>query len=251
MDFIYLELVLQDFTLKQLSMINWFNNNLDDNVQDRYSKILDLLRQAVDVDLTDWTPLKIKQGIMAATELGFIGRDQERKMRTELKSYLMSSKTANNSIKPYTNRCCSSDLKIVSGRNIKVFGVYYSYTSKTMTGICAKCNSRFSHNFLINDKGKFVTRESFSNNNIIYFGGDYAYERSFIQLLTNSIIYLYSGFENFTKCFNATKQSSSGQFDDDSSLSPTRIQDFWFVYNFINCLFFYTENQEIKIPSSW
>jgi hypothetical protein len=251
MDFVYLELVLQDFTLKQLSMINWFNNNLDENIHDRYSKILDLLRETTGTDLTDWTPLKIQQGLMAAKELGILSRDQEKDMRIKLKTYLVSSESANSSIEPYAKTCCGSDLKIVSGRNITVFGTNYSYASKTMAGICNNCDKRYSHNFFINDKEKIVTRESFSNNNIIYFGGNYAYEKSFIKSLTNSIMYLYSGFENFTKCFNATKQSLAEKLDDDSLLSPARVQDFWFTYNFINCSFFYTKDQAIKIPSSW
>ena len=251
MDLVYLQLVSQDFTMKQLSMINWFNNNLDKNIHDRYSKILDLLRQTSDTDLTNWTPLKIQQGLMAVNELGFLSRDQEKDLSVKLKTYFASSESENSSVEPYTKTCCGSDLKIVSGRNIKVFGINYSYRSRMMTGICSKCDKRYSHNFFVNGKEKFVTRESFSNNNVIYFGGDYGYERSFIKSLTNSIMYLYSGFENFTKYFNATKQASAEKLDDDSLLSPARVQDLWFIYHFINCSFFYTKSQVIKIPSSW
>lgn len=251
MDTIYLQLVLQDFTLKQLFAIHWFNNNLDESIQDRYSKILDLLRQTTGADLSDWTPLKIQQGIMAAEDMGFISRQQEKEMAQKLKSYLATEKIPNASIKPYTKMCCNRDLKITPGRNITVFGVISSYASKTMIGTCTECNKQYSHNFLLSDEEKIVTREAFSHNEIIYFGGDYAYDKPFIRLLTNSIMHLYSGFENFTKCFNATKHSSSASLTVDSSLSPMRVQDFWFLYNFIACTFFYTKTRAIKIPRKW
>ena len=251
MDLIYLELVLQDFTLKQLSMINWLNNNLDENVQHRHSRMLDVLREISGAELTGWTPLKIQQGIMAAQELGFLGRDQEKDMDAALRNCLAVNKTANKSVPPYKKQCCDMDLKTTSGRNVTVFGATKSSTCKIMIGICENCNKQYSHNFFIKDKEKIVTREAFSNDKLLYFGGDYAYEKSFINLLTNSIMYLYSGFENFTKCFNATKRSSSEKLDDASVLSPARVQDFWFIYNYINCSFFYTKEPAVKVPLSW
>lgn len=251
MDLAYLELVLQDFTLKQLSMINWFNNNVDGDIEDRYSKILDLLRQSTDEDLKGWTALKIQQGLLAVKELGFLTRREEKELGNKLKNYCVSKEIANNFAKPYIDSCCGNDLEMISGRNIVVFGVNYSYASKTMIGICKKCHIRYGHNFFSHNNEKIVTRKAFANDDIVYFGGDYAYERPFIKLLTNSIIYLYSGFENFTKCFNATKNSSSTKFHDTSSLSPTRIQDFWFIYNYVACSFFYTEKEAIKIPFTW
>lgn len=251
MDIVYLELVLQDFSLKQLSIINWFNNNLDENIQDRHSKILDLLRLTVDTDLSDWTPLKIQQGIMAAKELDFISRQQDEDMVLKLKSYMTSRKIPNASLSPYAKICCNSDLKISSGRNVKVFSLISSYAAKVMVGTCTKCDKRYSHNFLISNDERIVTREAFSNSGIIYFGGEYAYEKCLIDMLTNSIMFLYSGFENFTKCYNATKESSSDNFIDDSVLSPTRIQDFWFLFNFIGCTFFYTDQGAVRIPRTW
>jgi hypothetical protein len=54
MDFEYLKMVLNDFTLKQLSIIKWLNNNLDKNMEDRNGNILHLLRKYCNKELNEW-----------------------------------------------------------------------------------------------------------------------------------------------------------------------------------------------------
>ena len=246
-----LEPVLKDFTLKQLYIINWLNNQLDKNIEGRHSKILDVLLEYCVTALNDWTPLKVEQALMAVSKLGFLNRNDETKLSECLKIHLAKVKTINISMEPYV-KTCGIQLKIKSGRDITAFGMNKSYLSTTMNGDCSICHKRYAHNFFISGKERFVTHESVCRSQIIYFGGDYRYEKSFIKWLTNSIMYLYSGFENFAKCYNATKESHCHEIDDNGAmLSPTRIQDLWFVYNYIISLFFYMEISILKIPFSW
>ena len=252
MDLDYLELVLKDFTLKQLYIINWLNNQLEKNIEGRHSKIWDVLREYCGAVLNGWTPLKVEQALMAVSELGFLNRNNETELNKCLKTHLTKVKTANISIEPYVKTCCGIQLKIKPGRDITVFGMNKSYLSTTMNGDCSICHKRYAHNFFISGKERFVTYESVCGSQIIYFGGDYGYEKSFIKWLTNSIMYLYSGFENFAKCYNATKDSCCHEIDDNGAiLSPTRIQDLWFLYNYIISSFFYMEISILKIPFSW
>jgi hypothetical protein len=77
----------------------------------------------------------------------------------------------------------------------------------------------------------------------VYFGGEYAYEKPLIKWLSNAILYLHSGFENFCKCYNETRKATHNNLDyNEGSLSPTRMQDFWFLY---------TKSTELRIPFSW
>lgn len=252
MDFEYLKMVLNDFTIKQLFVINWLNNSLDININNRSSTILYLLLQFYDEDMKIWTPLKVEQALMAIGELEFLNRMEEKKLDGILRTYLISEKCSNNFVQPYINKCCGSNLKMIVGRNITVFNNSESYIATTRDGYCEACKRKYSHNFFIEDKQKFVTYESIVNSELIYFGGDYAYEKFLIKWLSNCILYLHSGFENFAKCYNETRKSMRSNFNSDTeNLSPTRIQDFWFLYNFVILSFFYTNKRMLKIPHSW
>jgi hypothetical protein len=252
MDFDYLKIVLNDFTLKQMFIINWFNNNLDKNIQDRHSKILHLLRRCCDEDLKEWTTLKLEQALMAINELGFLSRNEEKELNASLCSYLTVGKYANTIAEPYVQKCCSIKLDMNIGRNITVFSINNSYSGAVMNGYCQICKRKYSHNYFINDKKKFVTYESMFNSHLIYLGGEYAYEKSLIKWLSNSILYLHSGFENFSKCYNETRKTTCDNLDhNEGDMSPTRIQDFWFLYNFVTFSFFYTNKKILKIPLGW
>ncbi|CAF1466501.1 unnamed protein product [Adineta steineri] len=123
MDLDYLELVLNDFTLKQLYIVNWLNNHLDKNIEGRHSKILNILREYHGTSLNDWTPLKIEQALMVVNELGFLNRNEEAVLNKNLKVHLKKVKASNISIEPYVKTCCDTQLKIKSGRDITVFGI--------------------------------------------------------------------------------------------------------------------------------
>ncbi len=252
MDFDYLKIVLNDFTLKQLFFINWFNNNLDQNLQHRNEKILHLLRKHCDEDLHDWTPLKIDQALMAINELGFLNRSEVKQLESNLCAYLTMEKCPNTILKPYINECCEKKLDMSFGRNVTIFGISNSYPATIMKGTCNICKKEYSHNYFTDGEQRFVTYQSIFGNEIVHFGGNYGYEKSLIKWLSNSILYLYSGFENFCKCYNATQKWVGNNLDGiERKLSPTRIQDFWFLYNFVTISFFYTNTAVLKITSNW
>jgi hypothetical protein len=138
------------------------------------------------------------------------------------------------------------------GRNITVFNIKNSYPATLINGVCHVCGKKYSHNYFTDGKEKFVVYESIFDSHFVYLGGEYGYEKSLIKLLSNAILYLHSGFENFSKCYNETKNSTCNNLDDDEgNLSPTRIQDFWFLYNFITFSFFYINKKTLKIPFTW
>ena len=252
MDFDYLKLVLNDFTLKQLFIINWLNNNLDNNMQDRNEQILNILREHSTEQLKEWTTVKIGQALMAINELGFLNRNEEKELDVNLRSYLTVKKRVNVIIEPYVKKCCGKHLHMTIGRNITVFAINKSYAAAIMNGVCQTCDRKYLHNYFIAGKQKFVTTESIFNSRLIYFGGEYAYESSLIKSLSNSILYLHCGFENFCKYYNETKNQTLDKIiHDQSSLSPTRLQDFWFLYNFVTFSFFYTKTTTIQIVFSW
>ncbi|CAM2728125.1 unnamed protein product [Rotaria socialis] len=251
MDFEYFRMVLNDFTMKELLIINWLDNNLDKSINDRQSKILYLLLEFCDDDMKEWTILKVEQALMAINELGFLNRNEEKKLDICLRTYLRSEKCSNIIVTPFVKICCGSRLNMSTGRNITVFNNNNSYIATIMTGYCEECKRKYSHNYFIEDKQKFVTHESILDSQIVYLGGEYAYEKTLIKLLSNSILYLHSGFENFTKCYNETKNSNTNNLDsNEGNLSPTRLQDFWFLYNFVTFSFFYANSEQLKIPSS-
>ena len=252
MDFEYLHMVLNDFTMKQLLSVNWFNNNLDANIDNRQSKILYLLKEYFDEDLKGWTTLKVEQALMAIEEIGLLGRNEEKKLEMCLLTYLKSEKCSNTIVTPFVEVCCGESLSKSIGRNISVFSNDKSYNATLMDGHCVRCKRKYSHNYYIEERQKFVTYESVLESKIMYFGGDYAYEKPLINYLSNSILYLHSGFENFTKCYNETKKSHPNDiYCNQENLSPTRLQDFWFLYNFITFSFFYGDSKILKIPRSW
>jgi hypothetical protein len=252
MDFDYLKIVLNDFTLKQLFVINWLNNNLDPNLQYRNEKILRLLSEHCNDHLHDWTALKIDQALMAINELGFLNRKEVKQLDSMLCNLLTMEKCTNTIVKPFVNECCNKKLHMTFGRNVTIFNINNSYPATMMTGTCNRCKKKYSHNYFTDGKQRFVTYASVFNNSLVYFGGKYGYEKSLIKWLSNSILYLYSGFENFSKCYNATQKWLGNYLDNiDGKLSATLIQDFWFLYNFVTISFFYTNTTTLKITSTW
>lgn len=252
MDFEYLRIVLNDFTMKQLFVINWLNNKLNDSIGNRSTKILHLLNEYCPNDLKGWTALKVDQALMAISELGFLNRDEEKKLNDNLYAYLNSEKCSNNILRPCIETCCGSRLKMSPGRNITVFNNNQSYIAMLPIGDCERCRRKYSHNYFLENKQKFITNESIFDKQVMYFGGGYGYEKSFIKWLSNSILYLHSGFENFAKCYNETKKLACTSLQSgEESLSPTRLQDFWFLYNYIVFSFFYTDVKILRIPDSW
>lgn len=252
MDFDYLKVVLNDFTLKQLFVINWLHNNLDKNIQDRNAKILHLLRMHYNEELNEWTPLKIDQALMAIDELGFLNKNDEKQLADDLSIYLTKERCSNVILEPYVNQCCGNKLKMNIGRKIIVFGIDDSYTATVINGVCHICKRKYSHNYFIDGEEKFVTTESIIASSLVYMGGEYGYERSLIKWLSNSVLYLHSGFENFCKCYNETRKwTCNDRSSNDENISPARLQDFWFLYHFVIVSFFYTDRAIIQIPSSW
>jgi hypothetical protein len=253
MDFDYLKIVLNDFTLKQLFIINWLDNNLDKNLQHRNEKILRLLSEHCNESLHDWTALKIGQALMAINELGFLNQSEIKKLDSTLCTYLLIEKCPNTIVKPFVKECCDKKLDMKLERNITIFTISKSYPATMMNGTCNVCRRKYSNNYYIDGKQKFVTYESIFGNELVYFGGAYGYAQSLIKWLSNSIQYLYSGFENFSKCYNATQKWMVDNLGhkNEANLSPTRIQDFWFLYNFVTISFFYTNKKILKITSTW
>ena len=252
MDFAYLQVVLMDFTLKQLFVIHWFDKNLDKDMPDRHARILDLLREYCDEDFKDWKSIRINQALMAINELGFLDRNEEKNLNEKLATYLRSERCSSTIVGPYIETCCDSRLKMNPGRKLIIFGMNHSYTGRAMIGDCSTCKRKYSHNYYVVNKEKFVTHQSIVNSRLVHLGGDYAYEKTLITWLTNSVLYLHAGFENFSKCYNQTKRSVFDRIDyDEGEMSPTRIQDFWFLYNFIMFSFFYADINVLKIPVNW
>ena len=213
MDFTYLKLVLHDFTLNQLFIINWFNNNLDKNWKDRISIMPDLLNECDPMAKEKWSIIKIEQVLMVIDGLGFLNKEKENDLQSKLHNYFASKQRPDAKVEPYIKHCCNKKLKMLQGRNITVFNINGSYRSTMVNGYCEKCQKKYSHNYFIEKGGKYVTCNSIFNDNLIYFGGDYAYEKDLIQWLSNCILYLYSGFENFTNCYNATNNSYCSNAD--------------------------------------
>ena len=252
MDLECLQMVLNDFTVKQLSIISWLDSNLDKNMEDRNVNILNLLRKYCNEELDEWTTLKIEHALMAIGELKLLNRNEEKELAEELHNYLTTNKCSNNIIEPYVNKCCSNKLKMSLGKIITIFGINKSCTATTMCGLCEICKRKYFHNYFIDGKEKFVTCESIDHGQLIYMGGIYGYEKPFLKWLSNSILYLYSGFQNFCKCFNETKRwTCNSSHQNEENLSPTCLQDFWFLYNFITISFFYTNRTILKIPFTW
>ena len=252
MDFDYLQVVLSDFTLKQLFVIHWFDKNLDEGTQDRHSRILDLLREYCEEDFKDWKSIRISQALMAINELGFLGRNEEKNLDEKLRTYLRSEKCSSTVVGPYIETCCDSRLKMSTGRKLTIFGMNHTYTGTAMIGDCGACKRKYFHNYYIVNKEKFVTRKSIFGSRLVHLGRDYVYDKTLITWLTNSILYLHAGFENFSKCYSQTKKLVFDRVDyDEGDMSPTRIQDFWFLYNFIVFSFFYADINVLKIPVNW
>ena len=252
MDFEFVKLVLNDFTLKQLSTISWLNNKLDKNIQHRNEHILQVLREHCAQHLNDWTPVKIGLALIAIDELGFLNQQEENELNESLRIHLEAKNCANTILEPYVKKCCGGQLKVSERRNIKVFGINKSYIGMIRNGECSICGKKYSHNYFTMGEQKFVTYESVFSCNVVYFGGEYAYEHSLMKALSNSVLYLHCGFENYCKCYNETKKWTITKLHDDSSnLSPTRLQDFWFLYNFVTFAFFYTEVTIANIPYTW
>ena len=84
MDFTYLKLVLHDFTLNQLFIINWFNNNLDKNWEDRISIMSDLLNECDPMAKEKWSIIKIEQALMVIDELRFLNKEKENDLQSKL-----------------------------------------------------------------------------------------------------------------------------------------------------------------------
>ena len=252
MDFDYLKAVLHDFTLKQLFVIHWLHNKLDKNMHDRSAKVLHLLRIHQNEELNEWTTLKIEQALMAIDELGFLNQNDEKYLAEDLCTYLTEEKCSNVILEPYVNKCCGNRLKMNTTRKITVFGIDNLYTAAIINGVCHICKRKYSHNYFIDGEEKFVTTESIFGSSLVYMGGDYGYDKSLIKWLSNSVLYLHSGFENFCKCYNETRKwTCNNPSSNEENISPTRLQDFWFLYNFVIVSFFYTDRTAIKIPSSW
>ncbi|CAF1039382.1 unnamed protein product [Adineta ricciae] len=250
-DIDYLQLVLSDFTLKQLFYINWFNNNLDIGVANRNMKIIELLRECTGDKLEKWTSITIEQSLMAINGLDFLSRTEEILLDAKLRTYLTSKDCSDTIIEPYVQKCCDTSLTIAFGRKITIFKMDRTYTGTIAHGNCSKCMKQYSHNYFMDQGKKYVTYNSIFNSDLIYLGGNYGYDKQFIVWLSNSILYLYSGFENFAKCYNATNNvfwNTNGIIC--INLCPARIQDFWFLYNFINISFFYNQPTILEIPSN-
>ena len=252
MDFDYLKVVLNDFTMKQVFVIHWLHNNLDKNMHDRNARILHLLQMHLNDELNGWTTLKIEHALMAIDELRFLNKNDEKQLAEDLCTYLTKEKCSNVILQPYVNKCCDSRVKKNIGRKITVFGINNIYTTTIINGVCHTCKRKYSHNYFIEDEEKFVTTESIFGPSLVYMGGDYGYEKSLIKWLSNSILYLHSGFENFCKCYNETRKwTCNDRSSNEENISPTRVQDFWLLYNYVIVSFFYTDKTVIKIPSSW
>lgn len=252
MDINYLRVVLTDFTFKQLSIINRLNNQLNILIPQRHDIILNVLRMNTKEKLKDWTPLKIKQALMAVNDLGFLNECEEKSVDENLTDYLSLKKVPNQIVSPFIDTCCGKQLMMNFGRKVTIFGLNHSYPVMLRYGLCIICQRQYFHNYFIDGKEKFVMPKSINDSCWIYFGGDYGYEVQLMKWLSNSILYLYSGFENFAKCYNETRKQSSDVFDQEQdTLSPTRIQDTWFLYNFVITSFFYMRTEALKIPSSW
>ncbi|CAF1413325.1 unnamed protein product, partial [Adineta steineri] len=217
----------------------------------RNTIIIDLLRECTGEKLEQWTPITIEQSLMAINALGFLNRVEEKLLDTKLNTYLTSKGCSNMIVEPYIKKCCDTKLKMIIGRKIIIFKIDGSYTGTLTYGNCLKCMKQYSHNYFMYQDKKYVTYDSVFSSNLVYLGGNYGYDKKFIRWLSNSILYLYSGFENFAKCYNATNNQISKTVDTANiNLCPTRIQDFWFLYNFINISFFYTESTILQVPSN-
>ena len=92
MDFTYLKLVLHDFTLNQLFIVNWFNNNLDKNLEDRVSIISDLLNACDPMAKEKWSKIKTKETFLVIGESGFLNREKENNLQNKLRNYFTSRK---------------------------------------------------------------------------------------------------------------------------------------------------------------
>ncbi|CAF0983908.1 unnamed protein product [Adineta ricciae] len=189
---------------------------------------------------------------MAINGLGFLSRTEETLLDAKLRTYLASKDCSDTIIEPYVQNCCDTRLTIAFGGKITIFKMDRTYTGIIAHDNRSKCMRQYSHNYFMDQRKKYVTYSSIFNSDLIYLGGNYGYDKQFIVWLSNSILYLYSGFENFAKCYNATNNvfwNSNGIIY--INQCPTRIQDFWFLYNFINISFFYTQPTILEIPSNW
>ena len=108
-------------------------------------------------------------------------------------------------MKPYVTECCNKKLNMNFRRTVTVLNISNSYLATITSGICELCKRKYFHNYFIHGKEKFVTVESIFDRDVVYLGGDYAYEKTLIKWLLNSIFYLYTAFENFSKFYNDTK----------------------------------------------
>ena len=139
--------------------------------------------------------------------------------------------------------CCNKILNISIGRNITIFSINKSFRGTIMSGICQTCKRKYSHNYLIANKQKFVTYESVFKQPVSIFLVVIMLMNT--HLLNGCPIQFYIcivGFENFRKCYNDTKKWVVDNLEGEGgNLSPTRVQDFWFLYNFITISFFLCE----------
>ena len=142
MDFTYLKLVLHDFTLNQLFIINWFNNNLDKNWEDRISITSDLLNECDPMEKEKCSIIKIEQALMVIDELGFLNKEKENDLQSKLHNYFASKQRPDTKVEPYIKHYCNKKLKMLQGRNITVFNINGSYRSMMVNGYCEKCQKK-------------------------------------------------------------------------------------------------------------
>ncbi|CAF4032595.1 unnamed protein product [Rotaria magnacalcarata] len=226
-------------------MIHWFDKNLETNLPDRTSIMLDLLCQWDTKELKKWTTTLIQQSLMVINELGFLNQNEEKRLETQLNNYFTFKDQPRSIVEPFVDTCCNTAMKMIKGRTLLVFKMNGSCRMTLMNAYCYKCRRKYSNNYFIQNGEKYVTYESVFNRNLIYFGGDYAYEKELIRWLTNSILYLYSGFDNFSKCYNASCLNINKSH---VTMCATRIRDLWFLYQFVAVSFFYTREDNLKIP---
>ena len=167
MDFNYLKLVLHDFTLNELFIINWFNNNLDNNLEDRISIMSDLLNECDPMAKEKWSIVKIEQTLMVIDELGFLNREKENDLQSKLRNYFTSKERPDIKAESYIKHCCNKKLKMLQGRNITAFKINGSYRSTMVNAYCEKYQKKYSHNYFIEKGEKYVTCNSIFNDNLI------------------------------------------------------------------------------------
>jgi hypothetical protein len=122
--------------------------------------------------------LKIEHALMAIGELKFLNRNEEKELAEELHAYLTINKCSNKIVEPYVNKCCDNKLKMSVGRIITIFGINNSYTATTLSELCQICKRKYFHNYFIDGKEKFVTRESIVHGQLVYMSGEYGYGRA-------------------------------------------------------------------------